>query len=54
MTLVPWDLDNVFDALLPGTNVGSFIGIADPLGRITSDCQPFPFGGFNLPQRSAA
>ncbi len=54
LTLVPWDLDNAFDALLPGTNVGSFIGIADPLGRITSDCQPFPFGGFNLPQRSAA
>lgn len=51
---IPWDLDNAFDVLVPGSVVGSFISIADPWGAITDDCAPFPFGGFNLPQRSAA
>ncbi|MEN9507266.1 MAG: hypothetical protein RI958_3192 [Actinomycetota bacterium] len=54
VTLIPWDLDNAFDALVPGSGVGSFISIGDPWGSITNDCQPFPFGAFNLPQRSAA
>lgn len=54
LTLIPWDLDNAFDALIPGSGVGSFIAIGDPWGSITNDCQPFPFGAFNLPQRSAA
>jgi hypothetical protein len=54
LTLVPWDLDNAFDALTPGSAVGNFVAIADPFGEITNDCEPFPFGAFNLPQRSAA
>jgi spore coat protein CotH len=54
LTLIPWDLDNAFDALVPGTGVGNFISIADPFGAITAECQPFPFGNFNLLQRSAA
>ena len=54
LTLIPWDLDNAFDALVPGTAVGNFIAIGDPFGAITNDCQPFPYGNFNLPQRSAA
>ena len=53
LTLIPWDIDNAFDALIPGTAVGNFIAIADPFGEITADCEPFPFGTFNLPQRSA-
>lgn len=54
LTLIPWDIDNAFDALTPGTSVGNFIAIADPFGQVTADCEPFPFGAFNLPQRSAA
>jgi spore coat protein CotH len=54
LTLVPWDLDNAFDALVPGTAVGNFVAIADPFGEITADCAPFPFGSFGLLQRSAA
>lgn len=54
LTLVPWDLDNAFDALVPGSSVGNFIAIADEFGDISNDCQPFPFGAFNLLQRSAA
>ncbi|MCB1002199.1 MAG: CotH kinase family protein [Acidimicrobiales bacterium] len=52
--LVPWDLDNAFDALLPTTGVGGFVAIADPWGQVTNDCEPFPFGTFGLLQRSAA
>lgn len=54
LTLVPWDMDNAFDVLVPGSMVGSFIQVADPFGAITDDCAPFPYGSFNLLQRSAA
>ncbi len=54
LTLVPWDLDDAFDALVPDSSVGNFIAIADEFGEISNDCRPFPFGAFNLPQRSAA
>lgn len=53
--LVPWDLDNAFAALSPGSStVGDFIRIPDPFGQITADCQPFTSGRFGLQQRSAA
>lgn len=53
--LVPWDLDNAFATLAPGSStVGDFIRIPDPFGQITSDCQPFASGRFGLQQRSAA
>lgn len=54
VTLLPWDLDNAFDALVDGTTVGNFIAVADPFGEITNDCEPFAYGSFNLLQRSAA
>jgi hypothetical protein len=54
LTLIPWDMDNAFDVLVPGSPVGSFIQVADPFGSITDDCAPFPFGSFGLLQRSAA
>ena len=54
VSLVPWDLDNAFDALVAGTTVGNFIAVADPFGEITNDCEPFAHGSFNLLQRSAA
>ncbi len=54
LTLVPWDLDNAFEALTPGSMVGSFVQVADPFGAITDDCRPFAYGSFGLQQRSAA
>lgn len=54
VSLIPWDLDNAFDALVPGTMVGTFIAVTDPWGAITADCEPFTSGSFNLLQRSAA
>ncbi len=54
MSLIPWDLDNAFDALAEGTTVGNFIAVADPFGEITNDCEPFTYGSFSLLQRSAA
>ncbi len=53
VTLIPWDLDNAFDSLVGG-RTGAVTAIADQLGDTTNDCQPFPFGGLNLMQRSAA
>lgn len=41
LTLVPWDLDNAFEALTPGSMVGPFVQVADPFGAITDDCRPF-------------
>lgn len=54
VSLIPWDLDNAFDPLIEGSAIGGFTKIADPWGEITADCAPFPYGTFNLPQRSAA
>ncbi len=53
LTLIPWDLDNAFDALLPGGGVASFITVADAFGDVSNDCQAFPYGSVSLPQRSA-
>ena len=49
--LIPWDIDNSF---APNNGLGGFITVADQLGEITNDCEPFPFGTFNLPQISAS
>lgn len=54
LALIPWDLDNAFDAFVPGSVTASVTAIADPWGAITADCQPFAFGAFGLLQRSAA
>lgn len=54
LTLIPWDLDNAFDSLTGTGLIAGFIEIADELGEITNDCQPFPFGSFGLLQISAA
>ena len=51
---IPWDIDNAFDGLNATSVVAQFTVIADPFGEIRNDCQPFPFGSFNLNQRSAA
>ncbi|RLE17433.1 MAG: hypothetical protein DRJ50_14095, partial [Actinobacteria bacterium] len=51
---IPWDLDNSFANHLNGSTVGGFTQIADPWGEVSHNCEPFPFGSFNLPQRSAA
>ena len=54
VTLIPWDLDNAFDALLGGNTVGAFVDVKDPFGEITDECRPFSHGSFGLQQRSAA
>ncbi len=49
--LVPWDLDNAFENLQFETN--PVTPVADELGEITNDCEPFAHGAFRLQQRSA-
>ncbi|MDW3177143.1 MAG: CotH kinase family protein [Acidimicrobiia bacterium] len=49
--LIPWDLDNAFENLVSAAN--PVTPVADALGQITNDCDPFGFGGFQLLQRSA-
>ena len=51
--LIPWDLDNAFE------NIGSFnlnpvTPIADEWGNSRNNCQPFGYGEWNIPQKSAA
>ena len=46
--IIPWDLDNSLRLSNPITD------IADEWGETRNDCQPFPFGPINIPQRSAA
>ncbi len=50
--MIPWDIDNAFAD--SSTIIGGFITVADALGEITDDCEPFPFGSFNIPQLSAS
>ena len=50
--LVPWDMDNTFENIV--TNRNPVTPIADGWGETRNDCQPFPFGTFNISQRSAA
>ena len=50
--LIPWDLDNAFENIRFDQN--PVTPVADVWDGITADCEPFPYGGFGFPQRSAA
>ena len=50
--LIPWDLDNAFENIVKDTNPVTTVG--DAWGEITADCAVFPYGPWQLPQRSAA
>ena len=50
--LIPWDFDNSFENII--TNTNPVTPIKDGWGEISNDCNPFPFGGFFLSQKSAA
>ena len=49
--LIAWDLDNAFENLRQPNPITA---IADAWGWTQNDCQPYPYGPFNVPQRSAA
>ena len=51
---IPWDLDNSFANLLDDSLTSGVTRIADPWGEVSNDCEQFPFGALNIPQRSAA
>jgi hypothetical protein len=50
--LIPWDLDNAFENII--SNANPVTPIADEWGQITNDCEVFPYGEWNLMQKSAA
>jgi len=50
--LIAWDLDNAFENI-PGP-INFVTPIADAWGETREDCEQFSFGGFGLPQISAA
>lgn len=50
--LIPWDMDNAFENII--SNENPVIPIADAWGETRNNCQPFPYGGFQFMQRSAA
>lgn len=50
--IIPWDLDNAFDNMVAESN--PITPIADEWGETRNDCEPFPYGSFDLRQRSAA
>jgi len=50
--LIPWDMDNTFENII--TTVNLVTPIADAWGETSANCEPFPYGFFGLPQRSAA
>jgi spore coat protein CotH len=52
INLIPWDLDNAFENIL--SNANPVTPIADEWGETSNNCQPFPYGPFFIPQRSAA
>ena len=49
--LIPWDLDNAFENLT-ATNPVTFI--PDKWGEISNDCKPYPYGEWEIWQRSAS
>ena len=51
MHLIPSDLDNAFENI---SRPNPVTPIKDEWGEITNDCKPFAFGGWGLPQLSAA
>jgi hypothetical protein len=50
--LIPWDLDNAFENII--SNANPVTPIADDWGKVRASCEPFNFGPFNIPQRSAS
>ena len=49
--LIPWDLDNAFENIL--FNANPVTPIADQWGSSRNNCQPFGYGPWGLPQKSA-
>lgn len=52
MHLIPWDMDNTFENLLPPRN--PVTPIKDDWGQISNNCAPFSYGDFFFTQKSAA
>jgi len=50
--LIPWDLDNAFQNIV--SDISPVTAIADEWGKMSNDCLPFPYGAWQIPQRSAA
>ena len=50
--LIPWDLDNAFENIL--SNANPVTPIADQWGGSRNNCEPFGYGPWGLPQKSAA
>lgn len=49
--LIPWDLDNAFENIVADAN--PVTPVADEFGEMTADCEFYPYGSFQLEQRSA-
>ena len=52
VNLIPWDLDNAFENIIKNAN--PVTPIADEWGKISNNCNPFPYGEFGMYQWSAA
>jgi len=50
--LIAWDMDNAFENIVADYN--PVTPIADKLGEVRNNCEPFSFGAFRSVQRSAA
>ena len=50
--LIPWDMDNAFDNIINDSN--PITPIADGWGETTNNCNPFPYGFWNIQQWSAS
>jgi hypothetical protein len=50
--IIPWDLDNSLQGWTPEA-LNPVTAIPDAFGDTSNACDPFPFGSFNLLQRSA-
>lgn len=52
LQIIPWDLDNAFENIVVDRN--PVTPIKDKWYETTSNCEGFPYGAFNLLQKSAA
>ncbi len=50
--LIPWDLDNAFENIIKEAN--PVTPITDKWGETTNDCEAFPYGEWDIYQKSAA
>ena len=50
--LLPWDLDMAFENIIDDIN--PVTPVADKWGQISAECEPFPYGPWQVPQRSSA